>query len=75
MKQKNVGWRLDYVLASRSLGDQSLACSVARDYGTSDHAPVTATFDLEVPFGLESEAGLRPPPVGRSQMSLFGNLS
>jgi len=45
MRQRNIGWRLDYVLASESLADRAVACPVQREVGTSDHAPVVATFD------------------------------
>jgi len=44
MRQRNIGWRLDYVLASTALAGRALACPVQRDVGTSDHAPVMATF-------------------------------
>ena len=46
MRQRNIGWRLDYVLASRSLFDRVRRCVVQREVGTSDHAPVVATFDV-----------------------------
>jgi exodeoxyribonuclease III len=44
MRQRNIGWRLDYVLASQSLYDRAQGCVVQREVGTSDHAPVVATF-------------------------------
>jgi exodeoxyribonuclease-3 len=44
MRQRNIGWRLDYVLASTALASTALACPVEKDVGTSDHAPVMATF-------------------------------
>ena len=44
MRQRNIGWRLDYVLASSSLFDRILSCKVLTEIGTSDHAPVMATF-------------------------------
>jgi exodeoxyribonuclease-3 len=44
MRQRNIGWRLDYVLASTGLYDKVLGSSVHRDFGTSDHAPVIAQF-------------------------------
>ena len=44
LRQRNIGWRLDYVLASRSLFEQGVRCEVQKDVGTSDHAPVVATF-------------------------------
>jgi exodeoxyribonuclease-3 len=42
MRQKNIGWRIDYVLASAALAASARACVVERDTGTSDHAPVVA---------------------------------
>lgn len=44
MRQRNIGWRLDYVLASAELATRATACPVQKDVGTSDHAPVVATF-------------------------------
>lgn len=46
MRKRNIGWRLDYVLASRALFDRIRSVTVQRDFGTSDHAPVLATFEL-----------------------------
>src|SRR5436309_3569327 len=43
MRQRNIGWRLDYVLASEALASRATACPVQKDIGTSDHAPVVAT--------------------------------
>jgi exodeoxyribonuclease-3 len=44
MRERNIGWRLDYVLASEALAARATACPVLKDVGTSDHAPVVATF-------------------------------
>jgi len=44
LRQRNIGWRLDYVLASASLASRAAACPVLREFGTSDHGPVIATF-------------------------------
>src|SRR5204862_8166446 len=44
MKERNIGWRLDYVLASASLASTVVSCPVQKDVGTSDHAPVVAVF-------------------------------
>ena len=46
MRQRNIGWRLDYVLASRSIFDRVQSCVVQREFGTSDHGPVIATFGV-----------------------------
>jgi exodeoxyribonuclease III len=40
MRQRNIGWRLDYVLASPSIASSAESCNVLKDVGTSDHAPV-----------------------------------
>ncbi len=45
MRQRNIGWRLDYVLASASLASRAVSCPSQREVGTSDHAPVVATFE------------------------------
>ncbi len=44
MRERNIGWRLDYVLASESLANLATGCSVYREFGTSDHGPVNASF-------------------------------
>ncbi len=46
MRQRNIGWRLDYVLASESLYARVRSCKVQREFGTSDHGPVVAEFAL-----------------------------
>ena len=45
MRQRNIGWRIDYILASRSIADRASDCVVLADVGTSDHAPVVMTID------------------------------
>jgi exodeoxyribonuclease III len=44
MRQRNIGWRLDYVLACRGRAATASGCVSMREFGTSDHAPVVATF-------------------------------
>ena len=44
MRQRNIGWRIDYIFASTSLAATATSCPVLTDIGTSDHAPVMATF-------------------------------
>jgi len=44
MRQRNIGWRLDYVLASEGVAARAVSCLSLRETGTSDHAPVVATF-------------------------------
>ena len=45
LRQKNVGWRIDYVVASRALAGQARRCRVLAEFGTSDHAPVVSEFE------------------------------
>jgi len=45
LRQRNIGWGLDYVLASTSLAERAVSCPSFREIGTSDHAPVVATFE------------------------------
>lgn len=46
LRQRNIGWRIDYVLASPELAAKAVSCQVLREVGTSDHAPVVARFDV-----------------------------
>src|SRR5258708_11081591 len=43
MRERNIGWRLDYVLASKSIAERAVSCVVQREFGTSDHGPVVMT--------------------------------
>jgi exodeoxyribonuclease-3 len=45
LRQRNIGWRLDYVLASAAIAQRATACPVLREFGTSDHGAVVATFN------------------------------
>jgi exodeoxyribonuclease III len=47
MRKRNIGWRLDYVLASEALFANVRSSTVQREFGTSDHAPVTVEFTLD----------------------------
>jgi len=42
LRQRNIGWRLDYIAASHALVDGAVTCRSYREVGTSDHAPVIA---------------------------------
>ena len=46
MRQRNIGWRLDYILASAGLAGRIGSCRVDAAFGTSDHAPVVAELDI-----------------------------
>jgi exodeoxyribonuclease III len=40
LRARNIGWRLDYVLASKPIAARATSCVVQAQVGTSDHAPV-----------------------------------
>ena len=44
LRQKNIGWRIDYILAAAPWGPAAKTAVSLREFGTSDHAPVMATF-------------------------------
>ena len=46
LRARNIGWRLDYVLASKAIAARATSCVVLSEVGTSDHAPVVMTTDL-----------------------------
>jgi exodeoxyribonuclease-3 len=43
MRQRNIGWRIDYILASGTVADRASGCAILADVGTSDHAPIMMT--------------------------------
>jgi len=45
MRSRNIGWRLDYILASPAIAARALSCPVLAEVGTSDHAPVMMTME------------------------------
>jgi exodeoxyribonuclease-3 len=69
LRQKNVGWRIDYVLCSTALAERATRCSVDREFGGSDHAPLTAEFDVEPPRAPASGGSEPAPRAG--QLRLF----
>lgn len=40
LRQRNMGWRIDYVLASAPLAATATSSRSMREFGTSDHAPL-----------------------------------
>lgn len=46
LRQRNIGWRIDYVAASTAAATTATKSEVLREYGTSDHAPVVVEFAL-----------------------------
>jgi exodeoxyribonuclease-3 len=45
LRQRNIGWRLDYVLTSEAVARRARVSSVLREFGTSDHGVVLVDFD------------------------------
>ena len=68
MRERNIGWRLDYVLAGESLAEKATSCESVREFGSSDHAPVTAVFDVPIDRAPVPE---EPSPVPPGQMPLL----
>jgi exodeoxyribonuclease-3 len=59
MKERNIGWRLDYVLASEAVFADVQGCVIQRDFGTSDHGPVVATFSGYAADTVEQEPAVQ----------------
>lgn len=45
---KNVGWRLDYHMASPSLAETARTAAIYKDVKFSDHAPLTIDYDFDL---------------------------
>jgi exodeoxyribonuclease-3 len=45
LRQRNIGWRIDYVLATSALASRAATSVSRREFGTSDHAPQVVTFN------------------------------
>jgi exodeoxyribonuclease-3 len=79
LRERNIGWRLDYVLASEALAASATSCNAAREFGTSDHGPVTAVLEnvaIDVPVSPEGQpvsASASTPPRAAGQLSLFSD--
>jgi exodeoxyribonuclease III len=46
LRQRNIGWRIDYVMATSWVAAKARSITVQREVGTSDHGPVVAEFDF-----------------------------
>ena len=46
VRERNVGWRLDYILVDLRLREKLTACYHSPEERISDHCPVTAVFNL-----------------------------
>lgn len=47
LRQRNIGWRIDYVLATPRTAARAAQSIVRREFGTSDHGPVIVRFGDE----------------------------
>jgi exodeoxyribonuclease-3 len=69
LRERNIGWRLDYVLASEPVARVAERCVSFREFGSSDHAPVVAAFREPLvkvagpPAPPEPPAAAPPPPA------------
>ena len=45
-RARNVGWRIDYILASKSLKDKIKAADIHPDVLGSDHCPISLTLEM-----------------------------
>jgi exodeoxyribonuclease-3 len=77
-RERNIGWRLDYVLASEGLARQAKSCRCERMFGSSDHGPVTAIFEgplfdpATVVAGTPQQLPPREEAPSKPQLDLFG---
>jgi exodeoxyribonuclease-3 len=46
LRQRNIGWRIDYVLASEAVAAAITRSTVQAEVGTSDHAPLIVEIDV-----------------------------
>jgi exodeoxyribonuclease-3 len=44
----NVGWRLDYHLATPALAATAKSVAIYKDEKFSDHAPITVSYDMRL---------------------------
>lgn len=45
-RARNVGWRIDYQVATPALAERALDCRVAQEARFSDHAPLLADYEI-----------------------------
>jgi exodeoxyribonuclease-3 len=45
MRERNIGWRIDYILASPAIAARATSCVVLREFGTSDHGALIMTTE------------------------------
>lgn len=45
---KNVGWRIDYQIATRAVAERANAVAIYKEQRFSDHAPLTIDYDIDL---------------------------
>ena len=75
LRERNIGWRLDYVLASAAVAARATSCDADRGFGSSDHGPVTAVFDGPLVTMTAATAAPAPPPAPAPSPPAPGQLS
>ena len=45
---KNVGWRIDYQIATVGIAAKALSTSIYKEERFSDHAPLIVNYDYEI---------------------------
>lgn len=72
-RERNIGWRLDFVTTSPSITKKALGCTALREFGTSDHGPVTAVFEgpLFDPTTVKAGGPREAKPPEGPQLELF----
>ncbi len=78
-RERNIGWRIDYVLTSPAMSALATSCTAQRQFGSSDHGPVTASFTRLLFEPSAVKAGdpqvVDTPDEREPQLDLFGNVS
>ena len=69
LRERNIGWRIDYVLVSRLLAEKATSCLGFREFGTSDHGPLRAEIEIALPeyepAPEPAAAAAKPLPPGQ----------
>jgi exodeoxyribonuclease-3 len=47
LRERNIGWRIDYLLASAPVAARARSCVSMREFGTSDHAPLVVELERD----------------------------
>jgi exodeoxyribonuclease-3 len=73
LRERNIGWRIDYLLAAAPLAEKATSCACFREFGTSDHGPLQAIFQIDPPrYEPAPEPGPEPaPPPPPGQIPLL----